>query len=435
MHAAYRPLAVFATTLLAGCGGTIGHQTADLVSKPNDPSPPAPAAGWPYLEYDRPLIFQLGVPEGMTADSVSSDTTITVSPALPAGLALDSGTGTISGTPTALSPGQPYILSAVNGQGAVIAKMNLEVNDGPLFYPSPVILAVGSSMTPLASRGTKYLSGYSVSPALPAGLSLDPMTGDISGTPTEASAPIYYTVSGADVGFSREYGLTLGVIDTSAIAPRPSNAPHNCVYSGGFVGTFDPDSMDRSYGFIAIAFTPDGYAHARVRDLATRVDHDSDGLEGLSAAMDGSFLINFSGPSNLSLRGKFTGPDLISGTYQIGSVSKPFTASRLGGSSSAMYRYTGGFGSDNGYRVDFGTVDVTESALTGTGYQMSDVGQDYVLINRQLSFGATVSDGMVTVTVDSSTTRSAYVPGQSRLGLGDPYDSLFYIETYGCKLN
>ena len=151
--------------------------------------------------------------------------------------------------------------------------------------------------------------------------------------------------------------------------------------------------------------------------------------------MDGSFLINFSSPSNLSLRGKFTGLDLISGTYQKGSVSKPFTASRLGGSSSATYRYTGGFGSDNGYRVDFGTVDVTGPALTGTGYQMVDVGQDYVLINRQLSFGATISDGMFTVTVDSSTTSWAYVPGQSLLGLGNPYDSLFYIATYGCRLN
>ena len=371
----------------------------------------------------------------MGADAVSSDTTITVSPALPAGLTLDAGTGTISGTPTALSPGQSYTLSAVNAQGTVIAKMNLEVNDGPLFYRSPAILSVGTTMTPLTPTGTTYLSGYSVSPALPLGVSLDTTTGVISGTPTEASPPAYYLVIGADVGFNREYGLTLGVADPSVAAVQTSSAPYTCVHSGGFVGTFAADSTDASYGLIAIAFTPDGYAHARVGDLTTGVAHNSDGLEGLSAAMDGSFLINFSGPSNLSLRGNFTGPDLISGTYQKGSVSKPFTASRLGGSSSATYRYTGGFGSDNGYRVDFGTVDVTGSALTGAGYQMGDVGQDYVLINRQLSFGATISDDMFTVTVDSSTTTRAYVPGQSLLALGDPYDSLFFIETHGCQLN
>jgi hypothetical protein len=426
---------MLATMLLAGCDGTTGHQPTELVSNPNDPGTPAPAAGGPYLEYDRPLVFQLGVPEGMTADSVSSHTTITVSPALPAGLTLDTGTGTISGTPTALSPGQPYSLSAVNGQGTVIVTMHLEVNDGPLFYPSPMILTVGSTMTPLAPSGTKYLSGFSVTPALPAGLSLDTRTGEISGTPTIASAPIYYTVVGADMGFSREYGLTLGVVDPSAIAPRPPSAPYDCVQSGGFVGTFAADATDGSYGLVAIAFTPDGNAHARVADLISNAAYASDGLEGLSAALDGSFSINFSASSSLSLRGKFVGPDLISGTYQNGSVSKPFTAARLGGSPVATYRYTGGFGIDNGYRVDFGTIDVTGSALTGVGYQMGGADKDYVLVNRELPFEATIINGQFTVTVDSSTTQGTYVEGQSHLALGDPYDGLLFLDTDGCRLN
>ncbi len=296
MRAGYRPFAVLASTLLANCGGTGGHQTTNLVGKPNDPSPPAPAAGGPFLEYDRPLVFTLGVSESLGADAVSSDTRITVSPALPAGLTLDAGTGTISGTPTALSPGESYTLSAVNAQGTATAKMNLEVDDGPLFYPSPAILSVGTAMTPLTPSGTTYLSEYSVSPGLPIGLSLDTATGVISGTPTEASPPAYYKVIGADVGFNREYGLTLGVADPSVAAAQTSAAPYNCVNSGGFVGTFAADSTDSSYGLIAIAFTPDGNAHARVRDLTTGVAHNSDGLEGLSAAMDGSFLIYFFGP-------------------------------------------------------------------------------------------------------------------------------------------
>jgi hypothetical protein len=435
MRAAYRPFAVFATLLPASCGGTVGHQTTDLVSKPNDPSPPAPAAGGPYLEYDRPLVFQLGVPEHMTADSVSSDTTITVTPELPVGLTLDTRTGTITGTPTVLSPGQSYALSAGNAQGTVIAKMNLEVDDGPLFYRSPVMLTVGTAMTPLAPSGTNYLSGFSVAPALPAGLSLDTRTGTILGTPTDLSAPTYYTVSGADMGFRREYGLTLGVVDASAIAPRASNAPYNCAQSGGFVGTFAADFTDGSYGLVAIAFTPDGNAHARVANLTTKTTYDSDGLEGLSAAMDGSFMINFSASSSLSLRGKFVGPDLISGTYQNGTVSKPFTAARLGGSPSATYRYTGGFGIDNVYRVDFGTIDVTGSALTGVGYQMAGAAQDFVLVNRELPFGATISNGQFSVTVDASTTQGTYVKGQSRLTLGDPYDGLLFLDTDGCQLN
>jgi hypothetical protein len=434
MRAGYRPFAVLATTLLANCGGG-GHPTANPVVSPNDPSLPASAAGEPYLDYDRPLVFTLGFSESMAADNVSSNTTISVSPALPAGLALNAATGTISGTPTALSPGQPYTLSAVNAQDTATAKMYLEVNDGPLFYSSPAVLALGTAMTPLSPSGTKYLSAYSVSPALPVGLSLGATTGVISGTPTESSPFTYYKVIGADVGFDREYGLTLGVTDPTAATAAISSAPYNCVFSGGFVGTFGADSTDASYGLIAIAFTPDGNAHARLADIVENIAYESDGSEGLSAAMDGSFLINFSDPADLSVRGKFIGPDLISGTYQKGSVSKPFTASRLGGSSSATYRYSGGFGSDDGYRVDFGTVDVTGSALTGAGYQMTDMGRDYVLFNRNLSFGATISDGKFDVTVDSSTTHWDYVAGQSRLSLGDPYDNVFYIDTYGCQLN
>jgi hypothetical protein len=93
-----------------------------------------------------------------------------VSPALPAGLTLDEGTGTRTGTPTALSPGQSYVLSAVNAQGNT--KINLEVNDGPLFYTSPAILVLGTVMTPLTHSGTTYLSAYSVFPALPIGVLL-----------------------------------------------------------------------------------------------------------------------------------------------------------------------------------------------------------------------------------------------------------------------
>lgn len=427
--------AALATMILANCGGTDGSPlpissgTTGLSTVPT-----SPASTGPFLLYSRPLVFTLGVAAVMGADNVSSATTITVSPKLPIGLSLDSSTGTISGTPTVLSAGQLYTLSAVSTQGAATTTVQLEVNDGPLFYPSPTVLALDSAMAPLVPNGTTYLSGYSVSPALPRGLSIDATTGVISGTPTEVSPPAYYTVIGADSGFDREYGLTLMVTGPSAAATQNSSTSFNCTHSGGFVGTFSPDSTDRSYGLITIAFSPDGNARARVADLTTYALQDSDGLEGLSPAMDGSFLIGFGSASNLSLRGIFIDSNIISGSYQKGTVSKSFIASRLGGSPTAQYRYSGGFGNIDGYRADFGAIDVTGSALTGAGYQMGDAGPGYVLINRHLSFAATISGGMYTVTVDGSTTMGTYSPGQSLLDLGDPYDSLFFIHTQGCQL-
>src|ERR1700689_1446237 len=92
----------------------------------------------------------------------------------PPGLTMDSHSGAIAGTPSAVSAGQRYTVSAVNAVGSATADLLLEVNDGPLFYSSPAILQLGTAMTPLVPGGTMYLSGYTVDRALPPGLELDP---------------------------------------------------------------------------------------------------------------------------------------------------------------------------------------------------------------------------------------------------------------------
>jgi Putative Ig domain len=412
-----------AAIMLVACGGS------------TDAGGPAPA-----IAYSGPAVFTLRVFSSYKPDSASFST-ITVRPVLPAGLWLDSRTGTIEGAPTAVSPGQEYTVSASNAQGIATTKVALEVNDGLLFYPSPAILALGVAMSPLIPNATTYLSAYSVDPALPNGLSLDPKTGVISGTPTEPSSPSYYKVISTDHTFKREYGLTLGVTDPAAPTELPSAAPFSCVHSGGFIGTFAGDSSDKSYGLIAIAFTPDGRAKARVFPMFNGDIYGVDGrfedvsdVQALSLTMDGTFEIDFG--NGHSLRGSFSGPDLISGTYQVvGETVKAFSAARLGGSAKAQYRYTGGFYDDQstGQTIGFATVDITGSAVTGTEYQESWGGTDYLLINAQLPFDATIANGMFTVSLlDSSTYTTPYTAGQSGLFIGD---YLFALRMMGCQLN
>lgn len=53
-----------------------------------------------------------------------------VSPALPAGLALNTTTGIISGTPTALSTSSNYTITATNTGGSTTAQLNIAVEEG-----------------------------------------------------------------------------------------------------------------------------------------------------------------------------------------------------------------------------------------------------------------------------------------------------------------
>ena len=61
-------------------------------------------------------------------------------------------------------------------------------------YPSPQTLVVGTavSLTPTANGSP---ASYSVTPALPAGLTLNATTGVISGSPTSVTPQATYTVS------------------------------------------------------------------------------------------------------------------------------------------------------------------------------------------------------------------------------------------------
>ncbi|MDQ6471271.1 putative Ig domain-containing protein, partial [Flavobacterium sp. LHD-80] len=116
----------------------------------------------------------------------------TVSPALPGGLSLDGSTGTISGTPTGSSAAANYVITATNSCGSTTATVNITVNRAPsaLSYSTPT--AVYCYNTPITSNTVTITPGtpapaYTVSPALPGGLSLDGSTGAISGTPTGTS--------------------------------------------------------------------------------------------------------------------------------------------------------------------------------------------------------------------------------------------------------
>jgi len=158
------------------------------------------------LEYSSPTSdYKRGTPIQPNLPGLVSGTSpaYSITPALPAGLQLDPVSGIISGTPTEqLSPARDFTVTASNGIGSTAVTISIQVTVAQAttarYTANPVRLAVGAvSANPVRIELQGPLA-FTVSPPLPAGLSLDPSTGLISGTPTEAGPQATYeiTISG-----------------------------------------------------------------------------------------------------------------------------------------------------------------------------------------------------------------------------------------------
>jgi len=196
-------------TFLTSCGGGSNGGT-QMQTQTQMQSPPS------NLQYPAPPAFTIKQAIAPLKPSVAgSVTSYSVSPALPAGLSLDSGTGVISGTPTAIAAKTNYKVTAANVSGSTTALVSLIVDDVPpvAAYASPYYAFTANiaarSITPTLSGGA--VVSWSVAPPLPAGLVLSTADGSISGTPTAAAAPSTYMVTATNSGGRSVSQLTLAV--------------------------------------------------------------------------------------------------------------------------------------------------------------------------------------------------------------------------------
>jgi hypothetical protein len=144
-------------------------------------------------------------------------TSYSVTPALPPGLSLNATTGEISGTPTQLAASASYTITASNSSGATSFALALTVFTVPppapsgLNYSAPQLLPLNSAMTAVRPTVTGTVTSYSVTPALPPGLSLNATTGEISGTPTQLAASATYRITASNSSGSTSFELALTV--------------------------------------------------------------------------------------------------------------------------------------------------------------------------------------------------------------------------------
>jgi len=102
--------------------------------------------------------------------------------------------------------------SSGGGSGAGGGSAFLGAPSSLAYSSNPVAGIVGNALTPdTPSSGGGAVASYTVQPALPAGLTLDPATGVLRGTPSAATATANYTVTAANSVGNTTAMLTLTV--------------------------------------------------------------------------------------------------------------------------------------------------------------------------------------------------------------------------------
>jgi Putative Ig domain len=207
----------FCFVLLIGC-------ISGCSSGSGNPSPSAPAS-LVYPQISTTATSGVAITAN-TPTVVGTVTSYTVSPALPTGLSLNAATGTISGTPIAVTAQASYTITAANSVGSTTAAIQIIVvapivAPSNLVYPQTTITATANqAITTDTPTFTGTAPTFAVAPTLPAGISLSASTGVISGTPTAASAQTTYTITATNSAGSTTATVKIQV---NPAIPAPSN--------------------------------------------------------------------------------------------------------------------------------------------------------------------------------------------------------------------
>ncbi|MGB9337427.1 MAG: putative Ig domain-containing protein [Candidatus Acidiferrales bacterium] len=218
--------------------------------------------------------------------------------------------------------------SSGGGGGSTPAPSALSYTTGTAVYTVGIAIPADN---PTSSGGA--VSSYSVSPALPAGLSLSASTGVIGGTPTAVTATASYTVTASNSGGSTTASLSITVVDASpaglAYSTNPAVytlgvaiAPDTPSSTGGAVTSYDvnpvlPSGLSLSNTTGVISGTPK-------TAVATGIYTVTAFNPGGSTTASISITVNNAGPANLAYT---TNPAL----YTVGATITANSPSSTGG--------------------------------------------------------------------------------------------------------
>ncbi|WP_374506247.1 putative Ig domain-containing protein, partial [Flavobacterium sp.] len=212
----------------------------------------------PIISYTTPHDYTVGTAIATLSPTVqNSVTSWSISPALPAGLVLNTTTGDITGTATVAAVASAYTVTATNSFGTGTATVTISTGNAPSaasYSLATTNFPVGTAittLTPSITAGSGTLT-YTVSPGLPAGLSINPTTGVISGTPTVAVANTTYIVTATSL-----YGSTTATVSfATGIAPSALSYTATNTFTAGTAITALNPTITAGSGNTTYAVSP-----------------------------------------------------------------------------------------------------------------------------------------------------------------------------------
>jgi len=197
-------------------------------------------------------------PSGLTTGGVSISN---CTGSLPGGLSLNAATCVISGTPSSAQGATNHTVTITNSSNltsTASVSITIAARLPTISFSAASTGNVGTArtITPTTYNGGTNISNCTVSPALPAGLSISTSTCVISGTPSSPAGPTTHTVtihnsagtgSGTiSITVSGYVCTTLGYDGPSTVVTSTSNCWYNCS-ARGFDGGGTPNSLSSCY--------------------------------------------------------------------------------------------------------------------------------------------------------------------------------------------